>query len=750
MTRLCAALAAAVLATGCTCGLVQTCSLDRDCGDGHSCVEGFCVAPDLGDGGQGGGSTAGGAAGGGGEAGGAAAGGGGIGGGGGGGGGGSAGAGGGSGGGTFDAGCATACGVLEQCEQPTGLCRPVFSGVTIETPDEASVTAANDMAVTAALVASLQPTAYPSELQLSGSAPDGGAVSMSMSRTDGGHYRATLSAAAEGSWVIRAALPDAGLQSDDRHFVVDRSAVTASLTVGLPAYGTNGGGFWPNDPDIMGQAVRRDAVLDIDVRIPATTVSDAGLSLEVGNRIFTTSVPLATCDAGQCSRFTVDVAQVEVLGVRASVPVNVRGRTASGQTIAGSVSLPVTRWRWARLISGSLKGSPALTSGGAVVVSNAMGSGGLSAIAADGGVLWGMSLSGAVASSPAIGRSSADDIVFAQSADATGTLHSRFASSGAAAGAVPSCVGASGVVGVAVSTGSPAVSDDQSSAVSGYVVQTGSNIVGSFHRPVGLAPFQSGGCRQTAASSEPVSAPAGLVLSGATLFYPADNGVLQRSSISGGVPATATALGPSLGTSAGLALLQSGALVATGGSTGLHVLTVSNQAVSSQAGASTAPVVGIGDVVFSATGAQNGNATLRRYTVSAGTLVPAGSFTWSASTVTATPPAAAPVVGQGGLVYLVSNNARLLAARQSDATKVWDDGLAAFLALGTVTASPALDCNRLRPGTLGSLYVATQSGYLVSLIVDSTGLEPSAVWPKYQHDAFNSGRSGAPLNPGCP
>jgi hypothetical protein len=50
----------------------------------------------------------------------------------------------------------------------------------------------------------------------------------------------------------------------------------------------------------------------------------------------------------------------------------------------------------------------------------------------------------------------------------------------------------------------------------------------------------------------------------------------------------------------------------------------------------------------------------------------------------------------------------------------------------------------------GSLYIATESGYLLSLIVDSPGLDDTAPWPKYQRDAFNSGRAGSPLNPGCP
>lgn len=66
---------------------------------------------------------------------------------------------------------------------------------------------------------------------------------------------------------------------------------------------------------------------------------------------------------------------------------------------------------------------------------------------------------------------------------------------------------------------------------------------------------------------------------------------------------------------------------------------------------------------------------------------------------------------------------------------------------------PTLDCNRSRPGSnTGILYVQTNTMSVVALVVDSPGLDPTAIWPKYQRTAGNHGNTAAmfPLNDGCP
>ncbi len=73
-------------------------------------------------------------------------------------------------------------------------------------------------------------------------------------------------------------------------------------------------------------------------------------------------------------------------------------------------------------------------------------------------------------------------------------------------------------------------------------------------------------------------------------------------------------------------------------------------------------------------------------------------------------------------------------------------------------ASPTLDCVRPALGGAGlptrpaTLYLPLGNGNLVSVVVDSHRLEPTADWPKYQRDAYNSANAnslGELLNPGC-
>ena len=87
---------------------------------------------------------------------------------------------------------------------------------------------------------------------------------------------------------------------------------------------------------------------------------------------------------------------------------------------------------------------------------------------------------------------------------------------------------------------------------------------------------------------------------------------------------------------------------------------------------------------------------------------------------------AAPLLGSDGTIYLLAEQ-RLVAL--SDQGKLrWDLPLR-----GTAMGSPALAPD-------GTLYIAMAEGTLYSVQTGSRGLLQSA-WPKYQHDASNSGRS---------
>ena len=115
-----------------------------------------------------------------------------------------------------------------------------------------------------------------------------------------------------------------------------------------------------------------------------------------------------------------------------------------------------------------------------------------------------------------------------------------------------------------------------------------------------------------------------------------------------------------------------------------------------------------------------------------------------------------PVAGDGEL-YSLSSDGILYASAFTPSVAAWTTSFSTSNSLSF--ASPTLDCSRpatggagipTRPGTL---YLPLGNGNLVSVIVDSHRLEPTAEWPKYQRDAYNSGNYnsvGEGLNPGCP
>ena len=117
------------------------------------------------------------------------------------------------------------------------------------------------------------------------------------------------------------------------------------------------------------------------------------------------------------------------------------------------------------------------------------------------------------------------------------------------------------------------------------------------------------------------------------------------------------------------------------------------------------------------------------------------------------------LLAEGDLIYTVTEAGQLFVHDVSNPggppVALWNAPLGIGSG-GFVYASPALDCNRPLaggPGIAGKpgvLYVASTAGVVTAIIVDSPKLDTSAEWPKFQHDATNSGNPAFPLNPGCP
>ncbi|MET0402081.1 MAG: hypothetical protein ABW123_06730 [Cystobacter sp.] len=109
----------------------------------------------------------------------------------------------------------------------------------------------------------------------------------------------------------------------------------------------------------------------------------------------------------------------------------------------------------------------------------------------------------------------------------------------------------------------------------------------------------------------------------------------------------------------------------------------------------------------------------------------------------------APVWGTGGYVYTASSVSGLVQARRPLESVEWQ-----FNVGSPIEASMNLDCSRaadgaVLPGVPGVLYAAAQDGKVFALIVDSSGLDATAPWPKYQHDSRNTGNRETPIT-SCP
>jgi hypothetical protein len=303
-----------------------------------------------------------------------------------------------------------------------------------------------------------------------------------------------------------------------------------------------------------------------------------------------------------------------------------------------------------------------------------------------------------------------------------------------------------------------------STPVSAALMQDGTDDVGivgtqprtTGFRIAGYRPF-AGSCYSAIASAG--AFPANIVTDGVTAYYPDESGRLTGADISApssiGTVAQFPASPLGAGTVNGLALFANGNRLAGGGGGGAGVGALLQFIVPSGADAGvvagtpvTAPVVtGSGDLI--AGFRNNSQLELRKYSsgaVQIGTAVPT-----SASYSTGTPSIPSPVLGAGDAVYFVATGGYLVAANQSNLAVRYEGPMSSMLALGAVSGAPTLDCNREQPASQsGVLYFATEGGYLVSVIVDSKGLDTSAAWPKYQRDAQNSGNAGRILPPACP
>jgi outer membrane protein assembly factor BamB len=245
--------------------------------------------------------------------------------------------------------------------------------------------------------------------------------------------------------------------------------------------------------------------------------------------------------------------------------------------------------------------------------------------------------------------------------------------------------------------------------------------------------------------------PGNVVTDGTDIWYPVDNGSVQRAPVVNLTPVSSLT-GFGAGTIYGLSLFGT-KLAGGGGGAGVGRLFVANKDGNNITGYNPArhvSGVAVGrlsgnDVLFAVTQETNNTAVLRRFDSAGNVDAETSSF---GSFPTTTPGATTPVLGAGGFVYAVSNEGNVVAVDATSMAVRWRRNLGLANA-GQVVASATLDCNRTKPGSgTGVYYFVTTGGWLVAYVVDSPGLDTNAPWPKYQHDARNTGNLHA--SKACP
>lgn len=607
-------------------------------------------------------------------------------------------------------------------------------------------------------------------VQASPMTADAGAVSYRVALADGGGVQSgalspragntfgTTVTLSEGAWTATAV---SGLGDASVQFVVDLTGPTFVVEPpsGPPEYGANSAGFMPTDPD--GPAYRRDETIAVRVRSSDVDVASVALSARFGTAeplVLTTSTP---CDAG-CWEFAVDLSRVAMPGFSGPVALSATGMDTLGhaQAVDAGASVRVTRWQWARKVGGPVRATPAIGNGGRLFLGTAAAVTGVAAVDADGGVAWPAVSDGPVTGPLSVARSDNSEYVFFQVATAPGTIKTISAGSGAIG--AQTCAGLSGT---STNEAGVAVMAEGSQDVASICVQSATGVE---NRANVLSP-RTNTCAPASGGVSRTLAPGNLVLSGTTAFMAGSNGNLRAFDFDGGATALReidAPVGAAVGVVNGLAMISS-TQIAGGGGGGPGIGRLFSFAIdggealnawpsASQASAPVSGPVVSSAALFAVARDQQDRARLVKVSVASGNELARtsslqfgstqGTFSGSSSS--------SPVVGTNGRIYVVDESGSTFvvgAAFTADAGAEWGNAMSSMVGPTVVSASPTLDCNRRKPSSqTGVLYIATESGWLVSYLVDSPGgLDPTAPWPKYARDARNTGNfNGPPI--GCP
>jgi len=451
-----------------------------------------------------------------------------------------------------------------------------------------------------------------------------------------------------------------------------------------------------------------------------------------------------------CGSAVVDLSLPEMRDVRGTMDFRVEGRDAAGNRGFASAGLKVTRWKWALDAAGNILGTPAVGNTGAIYVGTVVaGNGKLFSVSPEGLKRWEF-LTGDVYGSPAVGEYSANDEYVYVAARNPGNVSAFYAVRGVVGSEQFRCTyGGANDFPAAVAVG-------MTQGAFGGLVETGVTLYDGTARVVGIRPGSTLGteCFEVSGGSIPLGVFGGsVVMKDQHLFYgTSDFRVTSYDLATGsnvprpGWPQSTAFLARGLTLVGGT--LYGGASHSDNPAQGsLFSIPTAGGSVSTLYPA--APVsrvfnlaIGSGSIAyFGAETSSSRELLTLSLTASGGPLARAGDV----GTLRG-----APVVAKNDGLFTLNTAGRLTAWTASTLAPLWNVDLP--FSTGVVEASMTLDCRREASGRAvagpGTLYVPVGSR-LYAFLVDSPGLDPNAPWPKYQHDARNTGNPATPIT-NCP
>ncbi|WP_224240559.1 PQQ-binding-like beta-propeller repeat protein [Hyalangium gracile] len=644
-----------------------------------------------------------------------------------------------------------------------------FDSLVIETPAHNALLDAGSVQVVARLTvkeAYRGDTRFPSDVDFKAALSGGGlgGAIANFGHDDAGTYTAVWTPpAVEASVTLRVAHreADAGL-ADTVTVRVDAVPPVFNVSVPPATTGVSNGGTTYADPDAgsLANLWKRDQQVRVEIQTNEVNLDTSTLKVALRGTDGVASPPVPVtpvtqgCTAVFCGEAALNLWEPTLDAFRGSMALEVQGNDLAGNVGTTSPASPlvnVTRWKWAVSgLSGTIRTSPAIGERGTVYIGTSDGK--VVALTPEGKKAWEVMPGGSVASL-AVGASDGgveSVYVATNSMNNKTVLHALSSEGGRSRVRCPSGTAEldGPVLGAMAVTMTGTAPNRFESGVA--VINSGATTQLWAVRP------DASGLSQCIPSSSTFAIPGtipdgSLVASSANFFYPTAATASIVSYTFGGNALNWTA---SAGAQPvyGLALtgdsLIGGAAGALPSQGGLYFVPVTGSATATLltgtgGGRVWSPIIGTGGTnIFYGQETDADQGDLKKYdlpgqTVTNSAIPNIGVLKY------------APALGADGVLYTAPSSSNVVSAwSANDLSARW-----AVILSGAASASVGLDCARNASGTVvpgrpGTLYVPS-GGTLHAIIVDSPGLtRDAAAWPKYQHDARNTGNPATPM-PNC-